>query len=68
MPNNICFDFYKIGKNGCPLFDVPIETIVNSTYTKAVKSFQSIYPKFKKVDVFWVKDGIENCKEQKLPI
>ena len=37
-------------------------------YKKAIKSFQNKYPKLKKVDVFWIKDGVEIYKEQKLPM
>jgi hypothetical protein len=37
-------------------------------YKKAIKSFQNKYPKLKIVDVWWVKDGKEIYKEQKLPM
>tara|TARA_B100001564_G_scaffold285272_1_gene248137 strand:- start:98 stop:328 length:231 start_codon:yes stop_codon:yes gene_type:complete len=68
MSDKKWYDFYEIGKNGSPLYEVPIESIESRGYKKAVKSFQNKYPKLKKVDVFWFKDGIENCKEQKLPM
>ena len=44
------------------------EVIESRGYKKAVKSFQNKYPKLKIVDVWWVKDGKEIYKEQKLPI
>ena len=62
------YDFYEIGVGGTPLYDVPTETIESRGYKKAVKSFQNKYPKLKKVDVFWIKDGVEIYKEQKLPL
>ena len=45
-----------------------LESIESRGYKKAVKSFQNKYPKLKKVDVFWIKDGVEIYKEQKLPM
>tara|TARA_Y100000004_G_scaffold17201_1_gene17771 strand:- start:464 stop:688 length:225 start_codon:yes stop_codon:yes gene_type:complete len=44
------------------------EVIESRGYKKAVKSFQNKYPKLKIVDVWWVKDGKEIYKEQKLPM
>ena len=44
------------------------EVIESRGYKKAVKSFQNKYPKLKIVDVWWVKDGKEIYKEQKLPL
>ena len=44
------------------------EKIESRGYKKAVKSFQNKYPKLKIVDVWWVKDGKEIYKEQKLPL
>ena len=44
------------------------EVIESRGYKKAVKSFQVKYPKLKIVDVWWVKNGIEIYKEQKLPM
>jgi len=44
------------------------EVIESRGYKKAVKSFQVKYPKLKIVDVWWVKNGMEIYKEQKLPI
>ena len=44
------------------------ENIESRGYKKAVKSFQNKYPKLKKVDVFWIKNGVEIYKEQKLPL
>ena len=44
------------------------EEIESRGYKKAVKSFQNKYPKLKIVDVWWVKDGKEIYKEQKLPM
>ena len=44
------------------------ENIDSRGYKKAVKSFQNKYPKLKIVDVWWVKDGKEIYKEQKLPM
>ena len=62
------YDFYEIGVGGTPLYDVPTESIESRGYKKAVKSFQNKYPKLKIVDVWWVKDGKEIYKEQKLPM
>ena len=45
-----------------------IEAIESRGYKKAVKSFQVKYPKLKIVDVWWVKNGMEIYKEQKLPM
>ena len=45
-----------------------LESIESRGYKKAVKSFQNKYPKLKIVDVWWVKDGKEIYKEQKLPM
>ena len=53
-------DIYKFGDM--------IEEIESRGYKKAVKSFQNKYPKLKKVDVFWIKNGVEIYKEQKLPM
>ena len=53
-------DIYKFGDM--------IEEIESRGYKKAVKSFQNKYPKLKIVDVWWVKDGKEIYKEQKLPM
>ena len=44
------------------------EVIESRGYKKAVKSFQVKYPKLKIVDVWWVKNGMEIYKEQKLPM
>ena len=44
------------------------EVIESRGYKKAVKTFQNKYPKLKIVDVWWVKDGKEIYKEQKLPM
>jgi len=44
------------------------ENIESRGYKKAVKSFQNKYPKLKIVDVWWVKNGMEIYKEQKLPL
>tara|TARA_B100001113_G_scaffold196009_1_gene160762 strand:+ start:42 stop:266 length:225 start_codon:yes stop_codon:yes gene_type:complete len=44
------------------------EVIESRGYKKAVKSFQNKYPKLKIVDVWWVKNGKEIYKEQKLPL
>jgi hypothetical protein len=44
------------------------EVIESRGYKKAVKSFQNKYPKLKIVDVWWVKNGMEIYKEQKLPM
>ena len=44
------------------------EKIESRGYKKAVKSFQNKYPKLKIVDVWWVKNGMEIYKEQKLPM
>ena len=44
------------------------EVIESRGYKKAVKSFQNKYPKLKIVDVWWVKNGKEIYKEQKLPM
>jgi hypothetical protein len=44
------------------------EKIESRGYKKAVKSFQVKYPKLKIVDVWWVKNGMEIYKEQKLPM
>jgi len=44
------------------------EVIESRGYKKAVKSFQVKYPKIKIVDVWWVKNGMEIYKEQKLPM
>lgn len=44
------------------------EIIESRGYKKAVKSFQIKYPKLKIVDVWWVKNGMEIYKEQKLPM
>ena len=44
------------------------EVIESRGYKKAVKSFQNKYPKLKIVDVWWVTDGKEIYKEQKLPM
>ena len=60
------YDFYEIGVGGTPLYDVPTESIESRGYKQAVKSFQNKYPKLKKVDVFWIKDGVRAIyKEQK---
>ena len=45
-----------------------LESIESRGYKRAVKSFQNKYPKLKKVDVFWIKNGVEIYKEQKLPL
>ena len=45
-----------------------LESIESRGYKKAVKSFQNKYPKLKIVDVWWVKNGYEIYKEQKLPL
>ena len=44
------------------------EVIESRGYKKAVKSFQVKYPKLKIVDVWWIKNGMEIYKEQKLPM
>ena len=44
------------------------DEIESRGYKKAVKSFQNKYPKLKIVDVWWVKNGYEIYKEQKLPL
>ena len=44
------------------------ENIEGRGYKKAVKSFQSKYPKIKDVEVIWNKDKIELNKLQKLPL
>ena len=44
------------------------EKIEGRGYKKAVKSFQSKYPKIKDVEVIWNKDKIELNKLQKLPL
>ena len=48
--------------------EIKTEDVESRGYKKAVKSFQNKYPKLKKVDVFWIKDGVEIYKEQKLPM
>ena len=65
IKNNMTF-MNRVG--GTPLYDVPTESIESRGYKQAVKSFQNKYPKLKKVDVFWIKDGVEIYKEQKLPM
>ena len=44
------------------------EKIESRGYKKAVKSFQTKYPKLQEVWVEWVKDGVKLSKLQKLPI
>ena len=44
------------------------DEIESRGYKKAVKSFQNKNPKLKEVDVFWIKNGVEIYKEQKLPL
>ena len=36
-----------------------IESIESRGYKQAVKSLKNKYPKLKKVDVFWIKNGVE---------
>ena len=48
--------------------EIKTEDVESRGYKKAVKSFQNKYPKLKKVDVFWIKNGVEIYKEQKLPL
>ena len=60
MSDKIMFKFYTNINE--------FEEIESRGYKKAVKSFQNKYPKLKKVDVFWIKDGVEIYKEQKLPL
>ena len=60
------FDFYEIGSGGCPLYDIPTESSESGSYKQAIKTFKKKYPKLKKVDVIWFKDGIPLAKEIKL--
>ena len=44
------------------------ENIDSRGYKKAVKSFQNKYPKLKWIPIKWIKNGVEVCKIQKLPM
>ena len=68
MSDKKLYKFHRIEHSLSIDFPNPIETIESRGYKKAVKSFQNKYPKLKKVDVFWIKDGVEIYKEQKLPL
>ena len=68
MSDKKMFNFYEIGKEGTPLYDIPTETIERRGYKKAVKSFQNKYPKYKWVVVEWMKDNKLLEKRQKLPL
>ena len=57
---------YKIG--GTNIGGSNIEEIESRGYKKAVKSFQTKYPKLQEVWFEWVKDGVKLSKLQKLPI
>jgi len=68
MSDKTIYKFHRVEHSLTIDFPNPIETIESRGYKKAVKSFQNKYPKLKKVDVFWIKDGVEIYKEQKLPM
>ena len=68
MSDKKLYKFHRVEHSLAIDFPNPIETIESRGYKKAVKSFQNKYPKLKKVDVFWIKNGVEIYKEQKLPL
>ena len=68
MSDKKLYKFHRVEHSLAIDFPNPIETIESRGYKKAVKSFQNKYPKLKIVDVWWVKNGMEIYKEQKLPM
>ena len=68
MSDKKIFNFYEIGKEGTPLYDIPTETIERRGYKKAVKSFQNKFPKLKIIMVQWFKNKKLQHKLQKLPM
>ena len=60
MSDKIMFKFYTNINE--------FEEIESRGYKKAVKSFQNKYPKLKWIPIKWIKNGVEVCIIQKLPM